>query len=579
MPHLRYNGRYWRVSSDELFVPGMLAITVRIFWSTLLIIILSYSTERLLRCPDGAGVVTYLYLSLALFISSIVCEACLVKKALIGSIVETSKREEGIGYYFLAHIILGCIQFILAIFGIFIVSAHSFIPCSGLFQNSQTYDLILLSVIVITQIVDISSLACCCYAFSANKESEQYTEDYDEAASAWESRCRSGLRCLQLSTCNIFGGAFINDDIKAVASVMTNFFHHDGFLDVVPSDVVSGIILVRAQQRAAKFATISEVASSSHFLITNPSPAVLLQGTVEHSSPSASANDVLLEEFIEDSDSSNQLFLNDDVVRNLSPCSVPSRKNLDIKLLRDRETVEAAADYAVYMIAIYTHLMVIFTQPCSGLWCLCYSSMKRSCCTCCSPYEGVRSSNSSTVKGDNLFGANHSGLTHFTRNVQSEVVYASYDNTTTAKPFAIFLNHKQRSVVISIRGSLSLEDCITDAIADPVEMTSAGKKWGFNGSKRYSHGGFLMAALSIREEIEQSQILQRILRPCTIEGASVHSVESNGEGKDSIPCQTDVENGVRHTKVSSCTVYTFLLFYYPMSIYFGMWIIYAIQFH
>ena len=184
MPHLRYNGRYWRVSSDELFVPGMLAITVRIFWSTLLIIILSYSTERLLRCPDGAGVVTYLYLSLALFISSIVCEACLVKKALIGSIVETSKREEGIGYYFLAHIILGCIQFILAIFGIFIVSAHSFIPCSGLFQNSQTYDLILLSVIVITQIVDISSLACCCYAFSANKESEQYTEDYDEAASA-----------------------------------------------------------------------------------------------------------------------------------------------------------------------------------------------------------------------------------------------------------------------------------------------------------------------------------------------------------------------------------------------------------
>ena len=439
---------------------------------------------------------------------------------------------------------------------LFIVSAHSFIPCSGLFQNSQTYDLILLSVIVITQIVDISSLACCCYAFSANKESEEYTENYDEAASAWESRCRSGLRCMQISTCNIFGGAFVNDDIKAVASVMTNFFHHDGFLDVVPSDVVSGIILVRAQQRAAKFASMSEVSSCSNFVITSPS---LPQGIVQHSSASASANDVLIEESMESNDSSNQLFLDDDVVRNLSPCSVPSRKNLDIKLSRDRETVEAAADYAVYMIAIYTHLMVIYTQPCSGLWCLCYSTIKKNCCTCCSPYEGLRSTNSSTVKGDNFFGANHTGLTHFTRNVQSEVVYASYDNTTTAKPFAIFLNHKQRSVVISIRGSLSLEDCITDAIADPVEMTSAGKKWGFNGTKRYSHGGFLMAALSIRDEIEQSQILQRILRPCTMEGVSVDSNQSNAEGKDSIPCQMDLENGVRHTKVSHYTIMSFFL--------------------
>jgi hypothetical protein len=37
-----------------------------------------------------------------------------------------------------------------------------------------------------------------------------------------------------------------------VAKVLTTFFHHDGFLDVVPSDVVAGIILVRLQQRRAK---------------------------------------------------------------------------------------------------------------------------------------------------------------------------------------------------------------------------------------------------------------------------------------------------------------------------------------
>lgn len=31
---------------------------------------------------------------------------------------------------------------------------------------------------------------------------------------------------------------------------MTNLFHHDGFLDVVPSDVVAGLLLLRLEQRS-----------------------------------------------------------------------------------------------------------------------------------------------------------------------------------------------------------------------------------------------------------------------------------------------------------------------------------------
>lgn len=34
-----------------------------------------------------------------------------------------------------------------------------------------------------------------------------------------------------------------------VAAIFSDFFHHEGFLDVVPSDVVAGILLVRFQQR------------------------------------------------------------------------------------------------------------------------------------------------------------------------------------------------------------------------------------------------------------------------------------------------------------------------------------------
>jgi hypothetical protein len=40
--------------------------------------------------------------------------------------------------------------------------------------------------------------------------------------------------------------------LMLVGVVLSDFFHHEGFLDVVPSDVFAGIILLRFQQRAKK---------------------------------------------------------------------------------------------------------------------------------------------------------------------------------------------------------------------------------------------------------------------------------------------------------------------------------------
>jgi hypothetical protein len=41
-------------------------------------------------------------------------------------------------------------------------------------------------------------------------------------------------------------------------------------------------------------------------------------------------------------------------------------------------------------------------------------------------------------------------------------------------------------------------------------MTEAGRLWGFDGQGRYAHGGFLHAALKMREEIENSKILKKL---------------------------------------------------------------------
>lgn len=526
MPHLKYNGRFWRVSSDELFFPGIFAILGRLFWSTVIIIILAFSTARLSRCSESKGLLTYLYISLIVFVMSFLCEVCLVRISLQGSMVQTEKRDKGLEKFLTAHIVLCVSQFVLAIFGVFVVSANSYIPCASTFQMSKTYDLILLSVIIITQLVDISSLLCCCYTFSAKKGSVELPDHDDVVASIWENRCKSILKCFQIFSCNIFGGSNIERDLNAVAKILTTFFHHDGFLDVVPSDVLAGIILVRMQQRAKRFqlSTRDLLSVQRSYSDIDVERGIYIAPDVSSPSTILSSPDIIPDsgnETMEDYDNENQ---SNRPLRRMSVHAVAYKRDLDKKSKSDRDILEEVAKYSVHMLAMYTHLMVLFVQPCTGLYCLCRSRVKISCGRCrrnhcrkhcnnsCCGSDDL-SKHTPQVKGDNMCGINHAGLSHFTRNLQSEVLYVSYKNDTARKPFAVFLNEEDRTVVIAVRGSLSLEDCITDAIADPKELLEAGLKWGFDGKDRFVHTGFLTAALSIREELDETGILDHVFHP------------------------------------------------------------------
>lgn len=70
-----------------------------------------------------------------------------------------------------------------------------------------------------------------------------------------------------------------------------------------------------------------------------------------------------------------------------------------------------------------------------------------------------------------------------------------------------------QAVVIAIRGTLSLEDCISDALAEAASMQAAGEKWGFDGNGKFAHSGMLRAAMWIRDDLETSGLLQDLLIP------------------------------------------------------------------
>ena len=112
------------------------------------------------------------------------------------------------------------------------------------------------------------------------------------------------------------------------------------------------------------------------------------------------------------------------------------------------------------MIAIYTHLLAVYMQPCTGLCCLCCSRFKNQegsrgsrndnvFCGLCrnnkqlfkDAQQRLRSSSTGScntspsshalhekhasanvvIKGDNCCGANHAGLSHFTKDIDTEV--------------------------------------------------------------------------------------------------------------------------------------------------------------
>ena len=274
--------------------------------------------------------------------------------------------------------------------------------------------------------------------------------------------------------CNLFGGANVGQDIEAVAKVLTVFFHHDGFLDVVPSDVVAGILLVRLQQRSRKFA--AEAAGAAALDLEAGAGAPRREDT-DHEAIKISRRRSLLD------------------------------GSREWRISSDADIAEMALIYRCsrYALATYTHLLFLYMRPCTGL---CSLVRSRLCaigcqgCCCCSPSAGPR-----RVLGDNACRLNEAAVYSHLGPLRSQLVYASFRNDVQNKPFLVFMDREEGAIFVAVRGTLSLEDCLTDALATATPLEKAGQRWGFDGGG-WAHSGFLLGAQAIREELHQGSVLE-----------------------------------------------------------------------
>jgi hypothetical protein len=65
-----------------------------------------------------------------------------------------------------------------------------------------------------------------------------------------QNRCRMLCTCARISTCSLFSSGTDIGDVETVAEVLADLFHSEGVIDVVPSDIVAGFVLLRHMQKA-----------------------------------------------------------------------------------------------------------------------------------------------------------------------------------------------------------------------------------------------------------------------------------------------------------------------------------------
>ena len=179
-------------------------------------------------------------------------------------------------------------------------------------------------------------------------------------------------------------------------------------------------------------------------------------------------------------------------IKNESEVSHTASVPLNLQSGEDMMAYKRSLHYLKHALAVYTWSLHIYMNLKCGLCSLC---QYLTCAPCTPPSDGV--------VGDNCCGCNMAGVRRVAGLVdEDDVVYASFTNDIYQSPFLVLLDHEHRSVVVSIRGTLSMGDVITDLVANPERVQLPEPL-----SQYFVHKGILRTAERIRDKLIEEDIL------------------------------------------------------------------------
>jgi hypothetical protein len=544
MPHLQIRNKYWLIGGDELLIPAVFSIIGRVLWTILIVMILYLDFEGLLGCRDSQLLLLYLFLAATLFFLSILCDVLIIFVSLHGTMVETEKRKS-IKPLITIRSLIAMIQLISAVTGLVGISISEHIPCNASEERTDANKAIL-SIVLISQVVDVLLQTCCSYLVSRS-EFPMYGDDHsfhdeESLVEQWQDSTAQVLRQVQFYCCSPYNENIptnvgkspqqSNDNLEAIARILTKLFHHDGFLDVVPSDVIAGLILVRIMQKSKRMKITAEhnqemfgkmnrmLLNTDHHTINDlrRGISILPEGKIRMLQTQLSNihNPVIIT--TPPSTGQSNIYspssFNSNTIKSRQIRSYTTVSNC-IDHAEDIDKLSILVHYIKYAALMYSYFIPVSNgltiqtclacQHCAGLspprhglqlcgWWWFGSSRLASSGGSTSanyihfplfnhklldPRLSMNSGFSSrgTTKGnsypESFYCAwNRTGINHtFESLPESDLVLYSQRNDSIHKPYTLFLDHGRQTVVIAIRGTVSIEDCITDVLCDPVEVS------------------------------------------------------------------------------------------------------------
>ena len=334
----------------------------------------------------------------------------------------------------------------------------------------------------------------------------------------WDVCCRCVLGCLSCMTCFSLGGieSIGSGELQHFASLLTDYFDTDGIIDIAPSDLLAGLYITRlihleeenttrqrideelqmelstskrpddagADKSSGKDAVVNNDETSGPGLMKSRASEVLNstgsslidRSEVLKTSKRSRASVLMMK-------STGKSEVDDATLSSLVTQSfIPviqekvSPDNDDDKLI-----VAEGARFLSFAVAIYEWSIMDKLSATRGKFTKDddedddrHPPVRRNC----------------AMKHYPIFGLK-----------ETDIVYANYFDGLSATPFAVVLDHVWKTVVITIRGSVSIDDMITDVSMHTTELTSDGELYGFDGQNKFGHTGILGAAKWVTDHI------------------------------------------------------------------------------
>ena len=86
---------------------------------------------------------------------------------------------------------------------------------------------------------------------------------------------------------------------------------------------------------------------------------------------------------------------------------------------------------------------------------------------------------------------------------RATLCYANFDNGIVSTPYAIIVDEELKKIVLTIRGTISIDDIVCDFQYNPISLEKTGKICGFDGEGHYCHTGFLTRCKYLYNDIKK----------------------------------------------------------------------------